>query len=139
MRPFVRLLVRGIKNGHLIAMIGRRNDVTANMAPLAVCMCLTASRPLDTPCSSVWVSQARRAIPQKFTVIVWCEGTALAIGTWVFLFHYLGTLAVSVLGCRKPFLYCEVSYWAESLLGLGTALLTKERRDHAVLSWCRCS
>ena len=31
-RSFVRLLVRGIKNGHLI---GRRNDVTANMAALA--------------------------------------------------------------------------------------------------------
>ena len=85
--PFVRLLVRGIKYGHLI---GRHNDVTANMAALAVCMCLAASA-LDTPRSSVWVSQARRALAQKFTVIVWCEGSALAIGTWVYLFCYLGT------------------------------------------------
>ena len=96
MRSFVRLHVRSIKNGHLI---GRRNDVTANMAALAVCMWLAASRPLDTPRSSVWVSQARRALAQKFNVIVWCEETALAIGTWVFLFRCLGTLAVSVLGC----------------------------------------
>ena len=86
----------GIKNGHLI---GCRNDITANMAALAVCMCLVASRLLDTPRSSVWVSQARHALAQKFTFIVWCEGTALAIGMWVFLFSYLGTLAVSVLGC----------------------------------------
>ena len=39
---------------------------------------------LDTPRSSVWVSQARRALAQKFALIFWCEGTALAIGTWVF-------------------------------------------------------
>ena len=37
---FVRLLVRGIKNGHLI---GRSNDVTVNMAALAVFMCLATS------------------------------------------------------------------------------------------------
>ena len=92
---FVNLLVRGIKNGHLI---GRRNDLTANMAALAVYMCLAASCLLDTPRSSVWVSQVRCALVQKFTVIVWCEGAALAISTWVFLFRYLGTLAVSVLG-----------------------------------------
>ena len=52
---FFRLLVLGIKNGHLI---GRHNDVTANMAALAVCMCLADSRLLDTLHSSVWVSQA---------------------------------------------------------------------------------
>ena len=92
---FILLLVRGIKNGHLI---GRRNDVTTNMAALAVCICLAAS-PLDTPRSSVWVSQAQRALVQKFTVIVWCEGSALAIGTWVFLFRYFGTSTVSILGC----------------------------------------
>ena len=80
---FVHLLVCGTKNGHLI---GRRNDVTANMATLAVCMRLAASRLLDTPLSSVWVSQVRCTLAQKFTVIVWCEGTALAIGTWVFCF-----------------------------------------------------
>ena len=75
------------------------------MAALAVCVCLAVSRLLDTLRSSVWVSQAQRALAQKFTIIVWCEGTALAISMWVFLFRYLGTLAVSVLGCRKPFLY----------------------------------
>ena len=96
MRSFARLLVCVIKNGHLI---GWRNDVNANMAALAVCMCLAASRLLDYPRSSVWVSQAGRALVLKFTVIVWCEGTALAISTWAFLFCYLGTLAVSVLGC----------------------------------------
>ena len=80
-------------------LIGPHNDVTTNMATLAVCMCLVASRLLDTPRSSVWVSQERRALAQKFTVIFWCKGSALAIGTWVFLFRYLGTLAVSVLGC----------------------------------------
>ena len=96
MRSFVRLLVRGIKYGHLI---GRCNDVTANMAILAVCMCLTASRLLDTMRSSVWVSQVRRALAQKFTVVFWCEGTSLANSTWVFLFRYLGTLAVSARGC----------------------------------------
>ena len=47
-RSFVRLLVRGINNGHLI---GRRNDVTANMAAQAVCRCLAASRHLDTRAS----------------------------------------------------------------------------------------
>ena len=93
---FVRVLVRGIKNRHLI---GRRNDVTTNMATLAVYMCLAGSHLLDTPRSSVWVSQVQRALAQTFTVIVWCEGTALAIGTWVFLFRYLGTLAVSAPGC----------------------------------------
>ena len=136
-RSFVRLLVRGINNGHLI---GRRNDITTNMAALAVCMCLAASHLLDAPRSSVWVSQARRALVQKFTVMVWCEGTALAIGMWVFLFSYLGTLAVSVLGSFKPLLCGEVSYWVESLLCLGTALLAKERHDQAILlTWCRCS
>ena len=74
-RSFVGLFVRGIETGI---------DVTANMAALAVCMCLTASRLLDTPRSSVWVSQARRALEQKFTIIFWCEVTALAISTWVF-------------------------------------------------------
>ena len=49
-RSFVHVLVRGIKNGHLI---GRHNDVTANMAALAVCMCLAASCLLDTRRSSV--------------------------------------------------------------------------------------
>ena len=93
---FVRLLVWGIKNEHFI---GRRNDVTANIAALAMCMCLTASCLLDTPLFSVCVSQARCALGQKFTVIVCCEGTALAISAWVFLFCYLSTLAVSVLGC----------------------------------------
>ena len=63
-RVCIRLLVRGIKNRHLI---GRRNDVTANMATLAVCMCLTASRLLDIPRSSVWVSQVQHAHVQKFT------------------------------------------------------------------------
>ena len=38
------MLVRGIKNRHLI---GRRNDVTANMAALALYMCLVASRFLE--------------------------------------------------------------------------------------------
>ena len=37
MHSLVRLLMRGIKNGHLI---GQRNDITANMAALAVCRCL---------------------------------------------------------------------------------------------------
>ena len=86
---------------------------------------LTASHLLDTSHSSVLVSQAQRTLAQKFTVIVWWEGTALAIGTWVFLFRYLGTLAVSILGFSKPFLYGEVSYCAESLPGFGTALLAK--------------
>ena len=72
------------------------NDVIANMVALAVCMCLTASRLLDTPCSSVWVSQVRCALAQTFTTIIWCEGAALAIGMWVFLFHYLGSLACLV-------------------------------------------
>ena len=96
MHLFVCLLVCGIENGHLI---GRHNDVTVNMAVLAVCKCLAANCLLYTPRSLVWVSQARHALAQKFTVIVWCAGTALAIGTWVFLFRYLGTLAVSDLGC----------------------------------------
>ena len=96
MRSFVHLLVHGIINGHLI---GRRIDVTTNMAALAVCMCLAVSHLLDTPHSSVWVSQARLALVQRYTIIVWCEGTALAIGKWVFLSPYVGTLAVSVLGC----------------------------------------
>ena len=73
--------MRGIKNA---LFIGLRNDVTTNMAALAVCSrCLAASRLLDTPRSSVWVSQAQRALAQKF-IIFQCEGTALAIGTWVF-------------------------------------------------------
>ena len=70
--------MRGIKNGHLI---GQRNDVTANMTALAVRMCLAAGRLLDTQRSSVWVSQARHALAQMVTVIIWCEGAALAIGT----------------------------------------------------------
>ena len=86
---FVRLLVHGIKNMHLV---GRRNDVTTNMAILAVCMCLAVSHLLDTSSSSVWVSQARHALAQTFTVIIWCS-------TWVFLFCYMGTLAVSAPGC----------------------------------------
>ena len=28
-----------------------------------------------------------------------CEGAALTIGMWVILYHYLGTLAVNILGC----------------------------------------
>ena len=56
----------------------------ANMAALAVCSCLAVSRLLDTPHSSVWVSKARHAHAQKFTVISWCDGTALAIGMCVF-------------------------------------------------------
>ena len=40
----VRSLMRGIKYGHLI---GRRNDVTANMAALASYMCLATSRFLE--------------------------------------------------------------------------------------------
>ena len=68
----------GIKNEHLI---GRHNDVTGNMVALAVCMHLAASRLLDAQRSSVWVSQARRALAQKFTVIIWCEGAVLAIST----------------------------------------------------------
>ena len=82
---FVRLLVRGIKNGHLI---GRRNEVTANMAALAVYMCFAASRLLDTLRASGWVSKARRTLAQKLTVIIWCEGAALAISTGVFLFRF---------------------------------------------------
>ena len=39
-----RSLVRGIKNGHLI---GRRNDITANMAALVLYICLAASRFLE--------------------------------------------------------------------------------------------
>ena len=123
----------GTKNGHLI---GRRNDVTANMAALAVYMCLAASHLLDTPHSSVWVAQVQRALAQKFTVIIWYEGAALAISTWVFLFHCLGALDVSLLGCWKPSLNREVSYCAESLLGFGTALLAKERHDHAASVFC---
>ena len=68
------------------------------MAALAVRMCLAASCLLDTLRASGWVSKARRTLAQKLTVIIWCEGAALAIGTCVFLFRYLGTLAVSVLG-----------------------------------------
>ena len=83
-------------NGHVI---GRRNDVTANMAALAVHMCLTTSRFLDTLRASGWVSKVRRALAQKLTLIIWCEGAALAINRGVFLFHYLDTLAVSILGC----------------------------------------
>ena len=91
--------MRGIKNGHLI---GRRNDVNANMAALALYMCLAASRfseakTLRAP--HFGLSQASSALAQTFTVIVWCEVTALGIGTWVFLFRYLGTLAVSAPGC----------------------------------------
>ena len=95
---------------------------------------------LDTPHSSFWVSKVRLTLVQKFTVIVWCEGAALAIGTWVFLFRYLCTSAVNVLSCRKPFLCGKVTYWAESLLGLGTALLAMERHNQTILlTWCRCS
>ena len=75
---FVRLLVRGIKNGHLI---GRRNDVTANMAALAVRMCLAASCLLDILHALGWVSKAQRTLVQKLTVIFWCEEAALTIGT----------------------------------------------------------
>ena len=64
----VRPLVRGIKNGHLI---GQRYDVATNMAALAVLMCLAVSRLLDTPRSFVWISQAQRALAQKFIVIFW--------------------------------------------------------------------
>ena len=67
------------------------------MAALAVRMCAAASRLLDTLRASGWVSKARRTLAQKLTVIFCCEGAALAIGARVFLFGYLGTLAVSVL------------------------------------------
>ena len=83
----VRPLVHGIKTGHLI---GQCNNKTTNMAALAVSMCLAVNRLLDTLHSSVWAFQAQCALAQKLTVIFWCEGTALATGTWVFLFHYLG-------------------------------------------------
>ena len=83
-------------------MIGQRNDVTANMATLAVHMCLAASRLLDTLRASGWVSKAQRTLAQKLTVIIWCEEAALAIGTWVFLFRCLGTLALSVLAAESP-------------------------------------
>ena len=63
------------------------------MAALAVRLCPAASRLLDTLRASGWVSKARRALAQKLNVIIWCEGAALAIGTWVFLFRCLGTLA----------------------------------------------
>ena len=62
-------------------LIGRRNDVTTNMATLVVRMCLAASRLLDTLRASGWVSKARRTLAQKLTVIIWSEGAALAIGT----------------------------------------------------------
>ena len=89
--------------------------------------------------SSVLVSHVQRSLVQTFTIIIWCEGVALAISTWVFLFCHLGTLAVSVLGCWKTSLYHKVSYCAESLLSFGTALLAKERHNHAILlTWCRC-
>ena len=103
MRSFVRSFACAC-----VALIKRafdldeRNDVTANMAALAVCMCLAASRLLDTPRSSGWVTQARRTLAQKFTVIVWCEGAALAIGTWIFR------------GCRRQPIYCfqiDVFIW----------------------------
>ena len=77
-RLFVRVLVRGIKNGHLI---GRCNGVTTNMAALAVRMCLAANRLLDTLRASGWISKARLTLAQKLIVIIWCEGAALAIGT----------------------------------------------------------
>ena len=112
----------GIKNRHLI---GRRNDVTANMATLAVCMCLTASRLLDTPRSSVWVSQGRLALAQKFTVIVWCEGTALAIGMWVIFF------AIWVL-------YLSALWAAESLFSMASKLLGQKACLASVLPyWLR--
>ena len=78
MHSFTHLLVCGIKNGHLI---GRHNGVTANMAALAVRMCLAASRLLDTLLASGWVSAAQCTLAQKLTVIIWCEGAALANGT----------------------------------------------------------
>ena len=74
-------------------MIGRHNDITENMAAVAVHMCPAASRLLDNLRASGWVSKARGTLAQKLTVIIWCEGAALAIATWVFLFRCLGTLA----------------------------------------------
>ena len=74
--------------------------VTANMATLAVCMHVPRSQPsLRHSVLLSLVSQVRHALVQTFTVIFWCEGAALAIGKWVFLSLYVGTLAVSVLGC----------------------------------------
>ena len=98
MRSFVRLHVRSIKNGHLI---GRRNDVTANMAALAVCMWLAASRPLDTPRSSVWVSQARRALAQKFNKVRGnCSGYWY-VGIFVSLFGYFSCQRSGLLKARS--------------------------------------
>ena len=48
---FVCLLVRGIKNRHLI---GRCNDVTTDMAALAAYICLAASCLLDTHAPQFW-------------------------------------------------------------------------------------
>ena len=79
------------------------------MAALAVCMCLAASRLLDTLRFSVWVIQAQRALAQKFTVIFWCEGIALAIGTWVFelfMFRLLGYFS-----CQRSGLLKALSLW----------------------------
>ena len=88
-----------IKNGHLI---GRHNDVTTNMAALAVCMCLAASHLLDT--SRSWVFQAQRALAQKFTVIFWCEGIALAIGILTIYVSFIRVLWLSALGAAEsPF------------------------------------
>ena len=67
-------------------------NATAHLASLSVCMYLAASRLLDTPRSSVLVSQVRCVLAQKFTVIIWYEGAVLAIsmcmGMFVWLFGY---------------------------------------------------
>ena len=116
-RSFVRLLCVAFKNRYLI---GRRNDVTANMAALAVCMCLAASHLLDTLRSSVWVSYARRALVQKFTVfygareLLWLSARGY--------FNY----CVSLLGyfsCQRSGLLKALSLWRRKLLGQKLAWL----------------
>ena len=94
-RSFIHLLVRGIKNGHLI---GQRNDVTANMAALAVYVPHSQPSLRHTTLLSLGLLGTTHTCAE---VNCYClvRGNALAIGTWVFLFRYLGTLAVSVLDC----------------------------------------
>ena len=59
------------------------------------------------------------------------------MGIFVSLYGYI---SCQHSGLLKAFLYGEVRYCAESLLGFSTALLAKERHDHAILlTLCRCS